>query len=343
MNSRLMRSQVLLFIAGVLASAPAPAATYIWTGGGADGNWTTTANWNPSSGYPGVLAGDVVRLTTDADIVLDTSVAFSHIYVGAFTTSPKNVVAITGDAANPPVLSISSLFNLGINDPYPGGYQPRGELHLDDVALKIGSASAPATFYVGAEYSSRKHLPRGILKQTGGSFEGYLGDTRIGYCGSVNTGTSTNLVDLSAVTGGKLRIAGATYIAYGQTRTLAEVLLGEDWDVALGTDEAPITLSLAHSTSTQNDKYVRWHQAAGLFRGRFSSVNLGYAAINSPSKVASGVMSFGPGTSVDISDGNLRVACGNDLIITGRLDAAATANGRLEVSSLFQIAQQSNG
>ena len=238
MNSPLMRSRILLFTAGVLASVPARAATYSWTGGGANGNWTTTANWNPSSGYPGALAADVAKITLDADAVLDGSVAFAQLYVGAPTTSPKNVVSIAGDEGSPPLLSVGSLFYIGTTDPNPG-YQPRGELHLDDVALKIGSASAPAAFYVGAEYLSRKHLPRGILRQTGGSFEAYLGQTRIGYCGSVNAGTSTNLVDLSAVTGGSIRIAGNVDIAYGQTRTLAEVLLGEDWDVALGTDAAP--------------------------------------------------------------------------------------------------------
>nr|MCR5045367.1 hypothetical protein [Treponema sp.] len=33
-------------------SAPIFAETYYWAGGGADANWTTAANWSPSTGYP---------------------------------------------------------------------------------------------------------------------------------------------------------------------------------------------------------------------------------------------------------------------------------------------------
>ena len=48
----------ILTLALVLAALPAAAATATWTGGGADANWLTGANWSGGSGTSGAAAAN---------------------------------------------------------------------------------------------------------------------------------------------------------------------------------------------------------------------------------------------------------------------------------------------
>jgi fibronectin-binding autotransporter adhesin len=63
----------LLFAATVLLVTPAPSATFLWDGGGADNNWTSIANWNPDGVPLGatdtiVALDGIVRTTTVQNI-----------------------------------------------------------------------------------------------------------------------------------------------------------------------------------------------------------------------------------------------------------------------------------
>ena len=82
---------LLTLIAGI-----ATATEYTWTGGGgADTNWTTSANWG-GAGYPHV-SGDIAVVSAADTIALDASVALGRIYMDSAT--PRTVtVAGTGAA-----------------------------------------------------------------------------------------------------------------------------------------------------------------------------------------------------------------------------------------------------
>lgn len=61
-------------------------SSYIWTGEGADTNWTTPANWSLASGYPG-SSGSVTTTPTD-NVVIDTAATINvnaTVYVWGIT------------------------------------------------------------------------------------------------------------------------------------------------------------------------------------------------------------------------------------------------------------------
>ncbi|MDA3924076.1 MAG: hypothetical protein PF904_05185 [Kiritimatiellae bacterium] len=72
------------------------AAEYTWNGGGgADTNWTTSANWG-GSGYPHV-SGDIAVVSAGDTIALDASVTLGRIYMNS-ATAKTVTVAETGAA-----------------------------------------------------------------------------------------------------------------------------------------------------------------------------------------------------------------------------------------------------
>jgi len=56
------------------------ATPYTWTGSGGDANWTTTGNWDPSTGYPSTTS-DTATFTnsTDADVNVDDDIAIGNL------------------------------------------------------------------------------------------------------------------------------------------------------------------------------------------------------------------------------------------------------------------------
>ncbi len=75
-----------LILAAMLAFT-ASATTYVWTGAGADDNWTTSENWDPATGHPSAST-DTALFTagTEATICFDESVTF-----GTLNISNKNM------------------------------------------------------------------------------------------------------------------------------------------------------------------------------------------------------------------------------------------------------------
>jgi hypothetical protein len=281
-------------------------------------------------------AADVAQIKEDADITLAGEAAFRHLYVG--TNAPALAAATLRGGS----LAIGGEFGVG-STVGSAPYIPMGELHLDSVNVSIGTEAAPATLYLGYVMSGRNYPTRSVFTQTDGSFSAFLDKTYIGTSGHARSEIKTNRVDLSRVEGGSWRVSGETFIAYGQTECIADILLGEHWTVAFGTPERPVAFSMAYPTGASSNKSALWDQTSGSFAAHFSTFSLGYGTVNSPTKTASGVMRFGAGTAIDIAASNLYVACGNELTVTGRLDAAATENGKLTVASSFQLGCQQNG
>jgi hypothetical protein len=325
-----------LMIVLTAAATAANAATYSWTGAGGDGKWSTPANWSPASGYPGMNAADVAQIKEDAEITLAGDAVFRHLYVG--TNSPA-LAAVTLRGGS---LAVGGDFGIG-STLGSAPYMPMGELHLESVDVSIGTEAAPSPLYLGYTMSGRNQSTRSVLAQTGGSFSAFLGKTYIGTSAHARSEIKTNRVDLSEVEGGFWCALDDTFIAYEQTECIADILLGEHWTVAFGTPEKPVAFSMAHPTGASQNKSAFWDQPSGSFAAHFSAFRLGYGQVNSPASIASGIMRFGAGTAVDIAASNLYVACGTELTATGRLDAAATENGRLTVAASFQLGCQANG
>ena len=70
---------------GVSAASVAYGTVYTWTGKGVAGNWSDSANWSPSTGFPG--AGDVARMDASASVGGETVVIPQPIVV----TSPVSI------------------------------------------------------------------------------------------------------------------------------------------------------------------------------------------------------------------------------------------------------------
>ena len=67
---------------------------YTWTGGGPDTNWQTSANWSPSSGYPG--SGDTVYIpgTAETTITINSEIS-SEISIENITLNSAGSELIT--------------------------------------------------------------------------------------------------------------------------------------------------------------------------------------------------------------------------------------------------------
>ena len=83
---RVWFTAILALVALVAHSAPASAQFYQWNGGGADGNWSTTANWTALFGPPPppptdttntiVILTGATNLTTNLDYNLGLNTLF---------------------------------------------------------------------------------------------------------------------------------------------------------------------------------------------------------------------------------------------------------------------------
>jgi len=87
---------VAVFACSFLAVGISHAATSTWTGGGADNNWDTAANWTPS-GKPGSGVDVTFDSSTGKNCTIDTAVNVKSItitsgYTGTNTQSSGNNV-----------------------------------------------------------------------------------------------------------------------------------------------------------------------------------------------------------------------------------------------------------
>jgi hypothetical protein len=94
-----------LVLAGILLSAtPASAVNKTWTGGGADDNWTTGANWGgtaPSAGDDLFFPGPTPRLTPNNDFPAGTQFAsITFTGTGGYTITGNAIMINGGVAAN---------------------------------------------------------------------------------------------------------------------------------------------------------------------------------------------------------------------------------------------------
>lgn len=321
---------VLLLLAGT-----APARSYTWQGNGTDNRWETDSNWSPATGHP-ANGDDLAQFKSDAEVVLETGKTIGSLSVGAAPEATECEVRLAAATGSAP-LALSKGLYLGS----ASGKSLAGNLYLDAIGLRVGSPDAPADFQVGYSGWGREWI-RSRLVQRGGSFEGWVDDLYVGHFGGTGN-IRTNVVDFSQVDGGKLRISGLASIGVGQTARHTDLRFGDGWEIRLGSAQAPVPFTFLSSSSTPGDKEVRWEQEPGLFSGHLTTFSIATATVSGPRAYHSGTMRFGAETKIDAVVSNLVMASGNDLSLTGRLDAASTTGGSLTVLTDLTLAAQANG
>ncbi len=120
-----------LVLAAMLACT-ANATTYVWTGAGEDGNWTTSENWEPATGYPSATA-DTALFTngTIAAVCFDESVTF-----GTLNVSNKNMrLTFTGGDG---VTATCSTLMVGVQK---SGDRAATETTLDGVDMYVKTSN----------------------------------------------------------------------------------------------------------------------------------------------------------------------------------------------------------
>ena len=100
---------IILLVSPFFLNAQAINNQCNWSGGGADTNWTTTANWtgnNCVNGYPSGTAAVALIQSANTTITLDADIELKQIKIGG-TAGEDNVYTITTTAGQNYTLLIS--------------------------------------------------------------------------------------------------------------------------------------------------------------------------------------------------------------------------------------------
>src|ERR1700742_4990557 len=130
MRRSLLIIAFLLFFIGGKAFA---GTTYTWTGLGFNSNWTTAANWFPSSGYPGSGGSTTdiavintsllsVNLNTSLTISQLTTTSFGLLGIGVnFTGSSPTLTITNGLSIAQPLFALYAITFSGTGTALIGG------------------------------------------------------------------------------------------------------------------------------------------------------------------------------------------------------------------------------
>ncbi|MFA6286021.1 MAG: autotransporter-associated beta strand repeat-containing protein [Opitutaceae bacterium] len=115
-----MALSALFLIAGSLQTASAASAT--WTGGGADGNWSTTGNWSPS--VPGAASGtanaDTATFNNNVNTTVSIDTAVRSIKSISFDTSAGAFTIGSAGANGGNPLNLTTAGQIGILTTFTG-------------------------------------------------------------------------------------------------------------------------------------------------------------------------------------------------------------------------------
>ncbi|MFM9010760.1 MAG: hypothetical protein ACKON8_07790, partial [Planctomycetota bacterium] len=118
LRSCLVATTVAVAIA--MAASPARAVTYTWASPSTGGDWTTAANWNPNTGYPGLtltgtdFANFNQDLTGNQVVNLDASVGIQNLFLGDTAQSPTSFNTTTISTTNGSALTFNAAAGLSV-------------------------------------------------------------------------------------------------------------------------------------------------------------------------------------------------------------------------------------
>jgi autotransporter-associated beta strand protein len=149
-----IRSPLFALLAAATGLATTHAATFTWTGGGADDSWATSANWagSPPPAAPPGTADDVVFYQTGASRLSTSNIGGANLTINSlsFSSSATSPVTITAD---PNVTRRLTILAGGI-DVQAGTHKFVGD-NLGsgtNSSFRFGSAS-PTTIHIAADSS----------------------------------------------------------------------------------------------------------------------------------------------------------------------------------------------
>lgn len=155
------------------------ADVYTWSGGGADNNWTTSANWGREEGYPNASDAQV-EFTGDATVTVDSTYTVSNMTAAASTTVTLQRSGNTNG-------KIAGLGVLGLEDTTGDKFVLDG-VNLESVALAAGDS---VSWYADIEIAANAAVTNTI------------------YCNNKDNASSIAHVDLrgNLTGGGNLQLA----------------------------------------------------------------------------------------------------------------------------------------
>ncbi len=188
---------VALVASGLLASTTASAAVFTWTGGGANTNWSTTANW---------LSGTAP--TTGNDLLFNNSTSRTNVNnigslsIGTMTfANPAGAFSISGSAIN-----LGSITNTSANNQ---------TLSLAVIQSTNGTYDATSNITLSGSLSGS-----GNIAKTGAGSLVLSGNTKSAYTGLIDVTDGTlSFVSAAGLSGGSVKLAANTTLASSVSTT----------------------------------------------------------------------------------------------------------------------------
>jgi hypothetical protein len=312
------KSVFLLFLFIFLFSADAFSAVKTWDGGGANGNWTTAANW----------VGDVAPVAGDDLFFPATSAQFMTTH--NYTSTTFNSITFEGGAYTVDGSLISPINLRGLN--VGGGTQtiniPMSLSGTPVFTAAAGSVTTIAALTVGANgltIEGDGNFGVGIIGGSGAITKNGLGATLLagtlfGFTGAINLNNGIFVVDAnipnSNVTVNSPTTGGGTlgFSGFGGTGTVGNVNVTQG-AVSAGTLQSPTgILNTKNLTFTANGNY------ACKIGGTSSGAN-GHDQLN-----VTGTVSLNNARLAPIPWGTFRPAIGDTFVIL-KNDGTDAVNG----------------
>jgi autotransporter-associated beta strand protein len=288
-----VKNLLIFALFALVAPLPLSAASYTWDGGGADGNWTTAANWFGDVAPVGGSTDDLsfagtTRTSTINNFSLGTD--FRNFTfesnAGAFTLAGSNRLDLFGSITN---LSASlQAISLPIQLSTPNSS------HAVDSGSRAGAGMTISGVISGPTGASLRKLGSSTLTLSGNnSFSGGL-DVAEGTLKAGNTGANpygSGRGDLSISNGAVFDVNGLSVRNNGLN--------------GAGT--------ILNSAATGGSFQFGENNTGGNFRGNFTNTGVGALAltkVGTGTVVLSGQMSGNMGTALAISGGQLTLSNG---------------------------------
>lgn len=268
-----------------------------WSGGGADGNWQTAADWNtlPAGGHTLAFAA-TTRLSNTNNFPANTSFAgvMFNAGAGAFTLG-GNAITLTGDVTNNvtypqtitlPVVLSSGAHNLTANT---GNLSMSGVISGSGSVAKTGSGTA--TLAVANTYSGGTTVTAGTLA---------LGNANALSTGAVTLNGGTLKVGGGFTLANSISVSGASVLDMAGNNTTFSGSLGGSGALTLTNSGAASTLTFGNNSGYSGTLTINNGNAVS-----FNSPNAGSAS-------AGWVFN-------DANAGRVRVNVGNNTLNFGSL------------------------
>jgi autotransporter-associated beta strand protein len=269
----------------------ASAQTFIWDGGGTDGNWTTAANW----------AGDVAPVGASTNDL---------IFAGTTRTSSTDNFAVGTDFRNLTFESNAGAFTLaGSNRLDLFGSITNLSSSLQTISLPLYLQNANTAYAVNTGNGAGMTISGVIAGNTGAVL------TKLG-SSTLTLSAANTLAGGFDVAEGTLKMGNANANAYGSGKGNLSISNGAVFDVnGLGIRNNGLNGAgtILNSAATNSSFTFGENNTGGNFRGNFTNTGAGSLAltkVGTGTVILSGQMSGNMGSALTISGGQLTLSNG---------------------------------